>query len=374
CAFGWLLDWIWILTRFPHGSRSTSSSSSGLKGDEDFIVSLGKPSAGTQGMKNAEQHTDGTSKESITRHSCVPPANSAEDERRASGNNAVSGDQYALTTTCLEVTDNKPDTAGEIVVVGTTDCELMSSESGAGEMPDYMLAKITVEHGSVELYGYIAARDRLEPLLNYIVNFSRDDPIIVEQGSLINMAGPKRGIELVDSTLIEYDMKIKTGKHEDEDLQLIDGVSFIDDMETFDRHMYTCCLCGDGGVVNLAVSRLKDAVQATVEVAISQVRGKFIMQLGCFTGEIDEEIRIFDGAVVRSHGLRSSAVAVALDDHLDLRFKVAAEPCVPPAEHCCTFKASKHEHATEEIETDFALIAVKVTWSTLDRAAVDKAV
>ena len=43
------------------------------------------------------------------------------------------------------------------------------------------LAKITVEHGSVELYGYIAARDRLEPLLNYIVNFSRDDPIIVEQ-------------------------------------------------------------------------------------------------------------------------------------------------------------------------------------------------
>ncbi|WVZ78069.1 hypothetical protein U9M48_025834 [Paspalum notatum var. saurae] len=224
------------------------------------------------------------------------------------------------------------------------------------------------EHGSVELYGYIAARDRLEPLLNYVVNFSRDDPIIVEQGSLINMAGPKRGIQLVDTTLIEYDMKIKTGKHEDEDLQLIDGVSFIDDMETCDRHVYTCRLRGDGGVVNLALSRLKHAVQATVEVAISQVRGKLIMQLGCFTSEIDEEIRIFDGAVVGSHGLRSSAVAVALDDHLDLRFKVAAEPCVPPAEHCCSFKASKHGHATEEIETGFALITVKVTWSTLVRA------
>lgn len=35
--------------------------------------------------------------------------------------------------------------------------------------------------GSIELYGYIAARDDLEPLLNYVVNFSRDDPIIVEQ-------------------------------------------------------------------------------------------------------------------------------------------------------------------------------------------------
>jgi hypothetical protein len=31
------------------------------------------------------------------------------------------------------------------------------------------------------------------------------------QGSLINMAGPKRGIELVGTILIEYDMKIKAG-------------------------------------------------------------------------------------------------------------------------------------------------------------------
>jgi hypothetical protein len=43
------------------------------------------------------------------------------------------------------------------------------------------LARIPVEHGSVELYGYIAARDGLDPLLNYFVNVSRDDPIIVKQ-------------------------------------------------------------------------------------------------------------------------------------------------------------------------------------------------
>ena len=43
------------------------------------------------------------------------------------------------------------------------------------------LAKVPAEHGPVELYGYIAARDNLDPLLNYIVNVSRDDPIIVEQ-------------------------------------------------------------------------------------------------------------------------------------------------------------------------------------------------
>ncbi|KAK3156026.1 hypothetical protein QOZ80_2AG0101790 [Eleusine coracana subsp. coracana] len=53
-----------------------------------------------------------------------------------------------------------------------------------------------MDSGSVELYGYIAARDILEPLLNYVVKFCRDEPIIVQQGSLIEMTGPKRGIEL----------------------------------------------------------------------------------------------------------------------------------------------------------------------------------
>jgi hypothetical protein len=43
------------------------------------------------------------------------------------------------------------------------------------------LAKLYVDGGSVELYGYVAARDGLDPLLNYIVNVSRDDPIVVEQ-------------------------------------------------------------------------------------------------------------------------------------------------------------------------------------------------
>lgn len=43
------------------------------------------------------------------------------------------------------------------------------------------LAKVHVPGGSVELYGYIAVRDMLDPLLNYVINLSRDDPIIVEQ-------------------------------------------------------------------------------------------------------------------------------------------------------------------------------------------------
>lgn len=45
----------------------------------------------------------------------------------------------------------------------------------------FKVAKIPIDAGKIELYGYIAARDDLERLLNYVVNVSRDDPIIVEQ-------------------------------------------------------------------------------------------------------------------------------------------------------------------------------------------------
>jgi hypothetical protein len=46
------------------------------------------------------------------------------------------------------------------------------------------LSKIPLGCGPIELYGYMAAWDNLDPLLNYIVNFSRDHPIIIEHPSL----------------------------------------------------------------------------------------------------------------------------------------------------------------------------------------------
>ncbi|GJN35917.1 hypothetical protein PR202_gb24732 [Eleusine coracana subsp. coracana] len=48
------------------------------------------------------------------------------------------------------------------------------------------------------------------------------------EGSLIEMTGPKRGIDFSCDILIEYDMRIKTGDREEDNLQLIDGVEVID--------------------------------------------------------------------------------------------------------------------------------------------------
>ena len=66
----------------------------------------------------------------------------------------------------------------------TSDCFLrdgtcmMHTSSCMLQVFSLKLAKVPVNSGSIELYGYIAVRDGLDPLLNYVVNF---DHIVAEQ-------------------------------------------------------------------------------------------------------------------------------------------------------------------------------------------------
>uniref|UniRef100_A0ACD5WF74 Uncharacterized protein n=1 Tax=Avena sativa TaxID=4498 RepID=A0ACD5WF74_AVESA len=314
----------------------------------------------------------------------APPANGVEDETGAEEPDEVieifpdsshrdgsiySGTDHWKIDYCIS--DRNETWLDSMMFSDPTDCIMRNGtcmSHASRHMLQFLslrLAKIPEELGSVELYGYIAARDNLNPLLNYIVNFSRDDPIIVKQGSLINMTGPKRGIELVGTILIEYDMRIKAGEHEKEDLQVIDGVSLLDNIDTWDRSPFVFRIDGDCGAIDVGVSRLNFAYQATVEVAVSQVQSSFGMRISCFTSGLDEEIRLFNGAIVEPRGLRRFVVAVSSDDEMELKLKIAAGSCIP-AEYCCRFEAKQHGHATREISTGFALITVKVTWSTLE--------
>uniref|UniRef100_M8BU56 DUF6598 domain-containing protein n=1 Tax=Aegilops tauschii TaxID=37682 RepID=M8BU56_AEGTA len=81
----------------------------------------------------------------------------------------------------------------------------------------------------IELYGYVAVRDLLNPMRNYVFNRTRDDPFIVGHDGLIQMSGPKRGIRMQATVVIEFYLKIKTGGEEGGDLELIDGVAQFSD-------------------------------------------------------------------------------------------------------------------------------------------------
>ncbi|KAM3213539.1 hypothetical protein ACQJBY_066116 [Aegilops geniculata] len=178
------------------------------------------------------------------------------------------------------------------------------------------------------------------------------------------MVGPKRGIDMYSTILLEYDMRIKAGKVEDDDHQLIDGVSALSDLQGTWNRAFRKRIHGDCGAVDLVLARIHDAVLANVEVAISEVQNSFNLCLRCFIGGYKKEIRLFDGAIGESRGLKRSVVAVVDGSTMDLKFEVASEPSCS-TEHRRSFKARTHGLDTRQIKTDFGLISVKVAWSTL---------
>ena len=87
-------------------------------------------------------------------------------------------------------------------------------------------------------------------------------------------------------------MRIKTGGEEKDDLQLIDGASLVDDRTTASAYAFTKRIHGDCGAVDITVSRLDFAVEATIEVIISEVESNFNLCVECFTSGLCEEIQL----------------------------------------------------------------------------------
>ena len=83
-----------------------------------------------------------------------------------------------------------------------TDCDIRNGEcirhqpNRVLQIFSLKLAELTVDLGPVELYGYIAVRDDLDVLLNYVINISRDDPIIVEKVHILTHMQLFGGIRL----------------------------------------------------------------------------------------------------------------------------------------------------------------------------------
>ncbi|XP_062182806.1 uncharacterized protein LOC133886910 [Phragmites australis] len=229
------------------------------------------------------------------------------------------------------------------------------------------LGQISVDGGPVQLYGYVATRDTRDRLRNYVFNRSRDDPITLELGSFIEMTGPKRGIGMRSAVLIEYDMRIKRGEQEADDLQLIDGVSDFSELTTPICKPFLSRIDGLGGAVDITLAMFHKAVEATIQVDISQVHGSgFSLLVSSFVSGLEKEIQLFHDVVSQSFGLRSFVVAVVLDTWMHLKFNFAAERggLTNEVERCISFKAKKHGCASQQIKLDEASIMVKVSWST----------
>ncbi|CAL5046753.1 unnamed protein product [Urochloa decumbens] len=222
------------------------------------------------------------------------------------------------------------------------------------------LAKTPVNSGSIQLYGYMAARDDMDGLLNYVFNRSRDNPLIVEQGSHMEMTGPKRGIVMLSDVLMEFDMKIKTGEKEEHDLQLIDGVEHFS--QRISTRPFTLRYNGTNGAVDMDVTLVDAGMEAAIEVVVSEVQRAFHLSLSSFVSYTEElkEFQLFHGTI--GELVRRYVVAVLMETIMHLKFKVC-EKGSGDAAHYCSFDSNYHGCVHRQIKFDMATILVKVTVS-----------
>ncbi|CAM0873213.1 unnamed protein product [Alopecurus aequalis] len=231
------------------------------------------------------------------------------------------------------------------------------------------LAKSPINSGSIQLYGYIAARDEADYMLNYVFKRSRDDPIIVQQGSLIEMTGPKRGIAVSCDVLLEFDLRIKNGEDEKDDLQLIDGITEFDGVRMLSIPIEVR-IDGNCGAVDMCYALVNSAVGAVVEVVISDVQTGFDLSLSSIISlvevhEVHQEVQLFNGAVSESCGLRRFVIAVKWDSVLLLKFKLGHKVSDSNIERDCYFDAKLNGYAIHQINLELASILVKVTWAAV---------
>ncbi|CAN6327881.1 unnamed protein product [Urochloa humidicola] len=218
------------------------------------------------------------------------------------------------------------------------------------------LAKTPVNSGSIQLYGYMAARDDMDGLLNYVFNRSRDNPLIVEQ-----MTGPKRGILMLSNVLMEFDMKVKTGEKEEHDLQLIDGVGLFSQL--ISTRPFTLRYNGTNGAVDMGLTLVEAGMETTIEVIVSEVQRAFHLSLSSvvsFTEEL-KEFQLFHGTIGELVTKRY-VVAVPMETIMHLKFKVG-EKGSGDAAHYYSFNSRQHGCVHREIKLDMATILVKVTVS-----------
>ena len=103
---------------------------------------------------------------------------------------------------------------------------------------------------------------------------------------------------MTSPVLVEFDMRIRKGEREEDDLQLIDGA--IDcELTTTPLRPITNHINGDCGAVDITLALIPRAVEATIDVIISEVQTEFSLSLSSFVfvGGSHQGIELFCGII-----------------------------------------------------------------------------
>uniref|UniRef100_A0A0D9XXU1 DUF6598 domain-containing protein n=1 Tax=Leersia perrieri TaxID=77586 RepID=A0A0D9XXU1_9ORYZ len=220
----------------------------------------------------------------------------------------------------------------------------------------------------IQLYGFMAVRDLLDPLRNYVFNRTKGDPFTIHDISrpFIQMSGPKRGIAMDSTMMIEYDMKIKMGQNEQDDRILIDGAATFSELANFEA--YTFRIRGDCNMaVDTRLAHLWPAIEARKQVCISELKdgcGRLNLTITCDVSHRYPQIKLFEGPIDKLRDQNRFVVAALQNTLMVTEFKLVHQHgsiskrfeyrVVPHGSmfHCAKF-------------LDLATIGLEIFWSVL---------
>ncbi|CAN6343467.1 unnamed protein product [Urochloa humidicola] len=247
---------------------------------------------------------------------------------------------------------------------------------------DAKIAGYELNHpGRAKIFGFVAARDTIKPLRNYVYRCGIDnyETVSVKRKTgvaRLSLISPIRVIEMSSRALIEFELHaLAEDDTNGDDGPIIEGCTELYNMfesKSFieHRHMYSerCAL-------DIKYMVLINAVEARVEVKVLRlgaIDGGVNMRLLAKASGFSEVIRLFRGPAPKPGDMMSFAIAVETHSGFDLyiegfprdKHTVGRKP-VPYSSWKCGFASSYHRTDEEVAELgEFASVSVKVTWKS----------
>uniref|UniRef100_A0A0A9G4A5 DUF6598 domain-containing protein n=1 Tax=Arundo donax TaxID=35708 RepID=A0A0A9G4A5_ARUDO len=243
---------------------------------------------------------------------------------------------------------------------------------------------------TMSVYGFVAVRDDVDELRNYIFKRSREHAQEITPDSPdLPLMPPSRGISAPFAVIVEYSLKVKSkGTDGPEDGELIDGCFEFEQSEIGpDVQLRKVRMFGSLGPVDVHFVFLRYAVEATIDVKVKRAaEGYNLNAVAVSTCGYIENIVLYDKSALpvtasKNCGVSSwvavasAVVAVELGCELKLIFDIATEyesDCgigsrpIMKDTHELTFTAQKHKSSKGKVVLGkmFKMTA-NVTWSTM---------
>ncbi|CAN6242712.1 unnamed protein product [Urochloa humidicola] len=239
-------------------------------------------------------------------------------------------------------------------------------------------------HGQrMSIYGFVAVRDEVDKLRNYIFNRPREhaQEITPDSPDLL-LTPPTRGISAPYDVIVEYSLKVKGNGGDDtkDDEEFIDGCFMFRETSRWDTALRKVRLFGSVGPLDIHFVSMKFAVEATVEVKVkTAMPGYSLSMVTASTCGYEAEIILYDRSAPcpapmepkDGGGLSSSVVVVAhavvaveVGCYVKLRFEIGRDDA-RKSSHELLFTAQRHGRSKGAVVMGRMFkVAAMVTWST----------